>query len=152
MAVLQEDPIREEELARAVRADEDGAISLFLGTVRNHNEGRRVLYLEYHAYQAMAEREIARIEKEAVTRFGVSRVHVVHRTGRLEIGEASVGIAVASPHRAEALEACRWVIDTLKRTVPVWKKEFFEGGSVWIEGCGHQPRSMSDSSSSSSPR
>lgn len=152
MAVLQNEPIRGEDLERAVRSDEDGAVALFLGTVRNHNEGRRVLHLEYHAYETMAEREIARIEKDAVERFGVSRVHVVHRTGRLEIGEVSVGIAVGSPHRAEAMEACRWVIDTLKQTVPVWKKEFFEGGSVWIEGCGHQPRSISDSSSSSSPR
>jgi molybdopterin synthase catalytic subunit len=152
MGTIQTDPIRTEDLMEKVRADGDGAVSVFLGTVRDHNQGRRVLYLEYHAYEAMAEREIGRLENEAVERFGVSRVHVVHRTGKLEIGEVSVGIAVASPHRAEAMEASRFVIDTLKKTVPIWKKEFFEGGAVWIEGCGHQSRSISDSSSSSSPR
>jgi molybdopterin synthase catalytic subunit len=139
VARLQDEPIRVDELIRAARADGDGAVAVFLGTVRNHHAGRRVLHLEYHAYQGMAEREMERIEREATDRFGVSRVAIAHRTGRLEIGEASVAVAVASPHRAEAMEACRFVIDTLKKTVPIWKKEYFEGGAVWIEGAGETP-------------
>lgn len=134
MVRLQTDPIRSEDLLATVRGDGDGAVALFVGTVRDHNSGRRVLHLEYEAYPAMAEVEMEKIEREAVRRFGVSRVAIVHRTGRLSIGEASVAIAVASPHRAEALEACRFAIDTLKATVPIWKKEFYEGGEVWIDG------------------
>ena len=136
MAVLQTDPIRVEQLIEEVRGDGDGAVALFLGTVRDRNQDRRVLHLEYKAYDGMAEEEMARLERQALDQFDVSRVAVVHRTGRLEIGEASVAIAIAAPHRAQALEACRFVIDTLKRTVPIWKKEFFEGGSIWIEGPG----------------
>jgi molybdopterin synthase catalytic subunit len=139
MVRLQSDAILADELVREVRGDGDGAVAVFLGTVRNENAGRRVLYLEYHAYAGMAEREMERIEREAVKRFGVSTVAIAHRTGRLEIGEASVAVAAASPHRAEAMEACRFVIDTLKKTVPIWKKEFFEGGTVWIEGAGDTP-------------
>ncbi len=133
MVRLQAEPIQVEDLVRAAGSPGDGAIAVFLGTVRDQSAGRRVLYLEYQAYAPMAESEMARIEREAIARFGVSRVALVHRTGRLEIGEASVGIAVASPHRAQALEACRWVIDELKRSVPIWKKEHFEDGSVWVE-------------------
>lgn len=127
-------PIRSEELVAAVSADADGAVALFLGVVRDHNVGRRVRFLEYHAYPAMAEGEIARIEDEARRRFPISRLRVVHRTGRLEIGDVSVGVAVASHHRKDALDACRFVIDELKRTVPIWKREHFEGGAAWIEG------------------
>jgi molybdopterin synthase catalytic subunit len=133
---LQHDPIDVAAMTAAVRGDGDGAVALFLGTVRNLNAGRSVLFLEYEAYAAMAEREMARIAEEARARFGVSAVDVVHRIGRLEIGEVSVAVAVASPHRADALEACRFVIDTLKATVPIWKREHFEGGEVWIEGEG----------------
>ena len=131
---LQAEPIQVGDLVRAAGSAADGAVALFLGTVRDRSAGKRVLYLEYQAYAPMAESEMARIEREAIDRFGVSRVAMVHRTGRLEIGEASVAIAVASPHRAQALEACRYVIDELKRTVPIWKKEHFEDGSVWVEG------------------
>jgi len=134
MVRLQTVPIRVEELTDAVRRDRDGAVALFLGTVRDANRDRRVLRLEYHAYEAMAEREMARLREDALERFDVSEIAIVHRTGTLEIGEVSVAVAVASPHRAAAFEACRWVIDTLKRTVPIWKKEHFEGGEVWIEG------------------
>lgn len=134
MIRLLAEPIRVEELARQVRGDGDGAVALFLGTVRDANRGRRVLRLEYQAYPEMAEREMARLRQQALERFEVSEVAVVHRTGTLEIGEVSVAVAVASPHRAAAFEACRWVVDTLKRTVPIWKKEHFEGGAVWIEG------------------
>jgi molybdopterin synthase catalytic subunit len=129
---LQSGPIVLDELVAAVRGDGDGAIATFVGTVRDHNQGRRVLHLEYEAYGRMAEREMERIAAEAKARHGVSRVAVVHRTGRVDIGEASVAIAVAAPHRAEALEATRFVIDTLKRTMPIWKREYFEGGSVWV--------------------
>jgi molybdopterin synthase catalytic subunit len=87
----------------------------------------------------MAEREMERIELDASRRYGASRLAIVHRTGRLEVGEISVAVAVASPHRAEAMEACRFAIDTLKKTVPIWKKEYFEGGAVWIEGAGDTP-------------
>ena len=132
MIRLQAEPIVLDELVDAVRGDGDGAVATFLGTVRNENAGRRVLLLEYEAYGGMAEREMERIAAEAKTRHGVSGVAIVHRIGRIEIGEASVGIAVAAPHRAEALDATRFVIDTLKRTVPIWKREHFEGGSVWV--------------------
>jgi molybdopterin synthase catalytic subunit len=131
---IQEGPIEVEELIGDVRGDGDGAVELFLGTVRDQNAGQRVVRLEYHAYPGMAEREMERIERAAIDRFGVSRVAIVHRTGTLEIGEVSVAIAVSSPHRAQAQEACKFVIDTLKESVPIWKKEFFEGGTVWIEG------------------
>jgi molybdopterin synthase catalytic subunit len=130
---LVEAPIRSQELMEQVRGDGDGAVALFLGTVRDHNEGRRVLRLEYHAYPEMAESEMRRIEEEALDRFEVSRVAVVHRSGTLAIGEASVAVAVAAAHRAAAMEACRWAIDTLKTRVPIWKKEFFEDGEVWVE-------------------
>jgi len=133
---LQTEAIRPDELVAAVRGDGDGAVALFLGTVRDHNLGRRVLYLEYHAYPKMAESEMERLRRQTIERYAVSEVAIVHRTGRLEIGDASVAIAVAAPHRGEAFEACRHVIDTLKKTVPIWKKEFFEGGEVWIEGTG----------------
>lgn len=136
MVKIQAEPIRIETLLEAVRSDGDGGIALFVGTVRDENAGRKVLHLEYEAYGPMAEAEMKKIEEEAIARFGVSTVAIVHRTGRLEIGEASVAIAVASPHRAQALDACRFAIDTLKKTVPIWKKEFFEGGAVWIEGAG----------------
>jgi molybdopterin synthase catalytic subunit len=133
---LQSEPIRPEELLARVASGADGALALFVGTVRANNRGRRVLWLEYEAYAAMAEAEMARLVGEAERRFAVSAVALVHRTGRLEVGEASVAIAVAAEHRAPALEACRFVIESLKRTVPIWKKEVFEGGEVWIEGTG----------------
>lgn len=136
MARLTGDLLDLAALAAEVRGDGDGAVALFVGTVRDTNAGRKVRYLEYEAYDGMAEREMARIEADAVARFGVSRVAIVHRVGRLAIGEASVAVAVASPHRAQALEACRFAIDTLKRTVPIWKQEHFEGGAIWIEGPG----------------
>ena len=134
MVRLQNGPIDVVALTAEVRGDGDGAVSLFLGTVRNVNAGRRVLFLEYEAYAPMAEREMEGIAEEARARFSVSRVAIVHRVGRLDIGEASVAIAVAAPHRAAALDACRFVIDTLKRSVPIWKREHFDGGEVWIEG------------------
>jgi len=133
---LQADPIDAAAVAADARGDGDGAVSLFLGVVRNVNAGRRVLFLEYEAYARMAEREMERIAAEAVARFGVTKVAMIHRVGRVEIGEASVAIAVAAPHRAAAMDACRFVIDTLKASVPIWKREHFDGGAVWVEGAG----------------
>jgi molybdopterin synthase catalytic subunit len=113
---------------------EDGAVTIFDGIVRNHSRGRRTLYLEYEAYEAMALTKMEELAAEAVTRYPVRTVAVVHRLGRLEIGESSVLIAVFSQHRAAAFDACRWLIDTLKQTVPIWKKEFFEDGAIWAQG------------------
>jgi len=114
----------------------DGALSLFVGVVRDNNDGRRVERLEYEAYEEMALEVLAEIEAETRRRWPISELRIVHRLGRLAIGEASVAVAVASPHRAEAFAACRYAIDTLKHQAPIWKKEFFEGGAVWVEGPG----------------
>ena len=119
----------------------DGALALFVGVVRNENAGRGVLYLEYEAYEEMALQELETIATQTRTRWPVSDVRIVHRLGRMEIGEASVAVAVASPHRGEAFEACRFAIDTLKKSVPIWKKEFYADGAVWLEGpggCAHE--------------
>jgi molybdopterin synthase catalytic subunit len=112
----------------------DGAACLFVGVVRNENGGRPVLRLEYEAYEEMAVRLMEEIAAETVARFPVTAVRLVHRLGRLEIGEASVAVAVSSPHRAEAFAACRFAIDTLKSKVPIWKKEFYADGSAWLDG------------------
>ena len=133
---LQREPLDLSPLLAFVQGPQEGAVAVFLGTVRDHHAGRRVLHLEYEAYPGMAESEMRRIAEEARERFSVSRLAVAHRTGRLEIGETSVAVAVAAPHRREALEACRFVIDTLKRRAPIWKREVYEGGAVWIEGEG----------------
>ena len=134
MARLVREPIDLAALQATTAAD--GALCLFVGVVRNQNAGRPVLRLEYEAFEEMALGMLDELEAEALRRFPVSSVRVVHRLGRLEIGEASVAVAVASPHRAEAFEACRHVIDTLKATVPIWKKEFYADGAVWLEGPG----------------
>jgi len=112
----------------------DGAVCLFLGVVRNENGGREVLHLEYEAYEEMALPLMEELEQTVRRRWPVSEVRIVHRLGRLEIGDASVAVAVASPHRAEAFEACRFAIDTLKARVPIWKKEFYADGAVWLDG------------------
>ncbi len=133
-ACLQRAPIDTAELLAQIKADEDGAVCLFDGIVRNHSRNRRTLFLEYDAYPAMALTGMETLAQEALLAFPIRDLRIVHRVGRLEIGESSVVIAVASAHRAAAFDACRWVIDTLKRTVPVWKKEFFEGGAIWADG------------------
>ena len=112
----------------------DGALCLFVGVVRDHNGGRRVLRLEYEAYEDMALGLMQDIAAQVRERWRVTDVRIVHRLGRLEVGEASVAVAVASPHRREAFEGCRHAIDTLKATVPIWKKEFYADGEVWLEG------------------
>jgi len=117
-----------------VRKEESGAVALFSGVVRNENLGRRVLYLEYDAYPEMAERVMREIAEEAMERWPITDVAVQHRTGRLEIGETSLLVAVSAPHRDEAFEACHALVDRFKAVVPVWKKEVWEGGEEWIEG------------------
>jgi molybdopterin synthase catalytic subunit len=121
-------------IAEALKHPDDGAVVVFEGIVRNQTRGRRTLYLDYEAYEGMAQKQLEDLARQALSRFAVRDVRVVHRLGRLEIGETSVAIVVASAHRAGAFEACRWLIDTLKRTVPIWKKEFFEDGAVWADG------------------
>jgi molybdopterin synthase catalytic subunit len=133
-ARLQVEPIDTPALLEAVKADEDGAVCLFEGIVRNHSRNRRTLYLVYEAYAAMALQAMEGLATEALARFPVREVRIAHRYGRLEIGETSVTIAVGSAHRGPAFDACRWIIDTLKKTVPIWKKEFFEDGAVWADG------------------
>ena len=134
MVRLQAEPIDAAALIAAARSDADGAVAFFSGTVRDHNVGRRVERLEYHAYPEMALREMEKIEREALERFAISTVWAVHRTGELAIGETAVAVVVAAAHRGAAFDACRFVIDTLKQRVPIWKKEYFEGGESWIEG------------------
>ena len=111
-----------------------GGVVVFEGTVRDHARGKRVRYLEYDAYPEMAEQELAKIATEVERRWSTDRIAMVHRIGRLEIGEISVIVAVACPHRAQAFEACRYAIDSLKATVPIWKKEVAEDGEEWVEG------------------
>jgi molybdopterin synthase catalytic subunit len=115
-------------------ASRDGALCLFVGVVRDENAGRRVLWLEYEAYEEMALPLMRDIADEARRRWPITEIHLVHRLGRLEIGEASVAVAAASPHRAEAFAACRYAIDALKAGVPIWKKEFYADGSAWLDG------------------
>jgi len=117
-----------------VKRSEDGAAVVFEGVVRNQTRGRRTLYLDYEAYEEMALAQMEGLAQQALKQFQVREAAIVHRLGRLKIGETSVLIVVASAHRAAAFEACRWLIDTLKRTVPIWKKEYFEDGAVWANG------------------
>jgi len=128
------EPLDPLELMQAVGDGAAGAVALFAGVVRNENLGRRVQYLEYDAYPPMAERKMAELAEEVRAKWPVTGIAMAHRTGRLEIGEASVIIAVSSPHRADAIEACHYAIDQLKATIPIWKKEVFEGGEEWLEG------------------
>lgn len=128
------EPIPPAALHEVVRADSDGAVVTFAGVVRNHAQGRRTQYLVYEAYAEMAERKMREVGEEAKARWDVDRVAVLHRVGRLEIGETAVLIAVSSAHRQAAFEACRYVIDRLKEAVPIWKKEVWVDGEAWIEG------------------
>lgn len=117
-----------------IKQSSDGAAVVFEGVARDNTRGRRTLYLDYEAYEEMALKQLEGLAERALAQFQVRDVALVHRLGRLEIGETSVLIIVASAHRAAAFEACRWLIDTLKRTVPIWKKEYFEDGAVWADG------------------
>jgi len=131
---LVREPIHSELIAADLKAPEDGAAVVFDGIVRNHSRGRRTLYLDYSAYEPMAAAELEKLAQAALAQYPVRDVRILHRLGRLEIGETSVLIVVASAHRAAAFDASRWIIDTLKKTVPIWKKEHFEDGAVWADG------------------
>ena len=133
-ASIVREPIDTSVVLANRKRDEDGAAVVFEGVVRNHTRGRKTLYLDYESYEEMALQQMDRLAEQAVKQFQIRDVALVHRLGRLEIGETSVLIVVASAHRAAAFDACRWLIDTLKRTVPIWKREFFEDGAVWVDG------------------
>ena len=130
--LLSEAPLSLERVVAEVASDDAGAVATFVGTTRARSRGREVVRLEYEAYEGMAESEMARIAAELRERHDVIAVAIHHRVGRVEIGETSVVIAVSAAHRAAALEACREAIDTLKETVPLWKKELYVGGEEWI--------------------
>ena len=134
MVELTRTRIPTDGIVACLKAPADGAVAVFEGIVRNHSGGRQTLHLEYEAYEPMALEKMRGLADEARARFAIDQIAIVHRLGRLEIGETSVLIAVSSGHRAAAFDACRFAIDTLKRTVPIWKKEYFAGGAVWAEG------------------
>ena len=132
--LLTRERIDTEALVAKLKAPEDGAVVVFDGFVRNNFKGQRTLYLEYESYEAMAYAKIREIGAEIHQKFAIHRVGIMHRLGRLEIGETSVVIVITSAHRAAAFEACRWLIDTVKQAVPIWKKETFADGAVWAPG------------------
>jgi len=125
-------PIEVQVVLESVRDPSAGGIDLFVGTTRNHSKGLNVRYLEYEAYEQMALGEMNRIARAAVEKWKLCKLSIVHRVGRVEIGEASVAIAVSAHHRSEAFDACRYTIDALKQDVPIWKKEYFLDGEVWV--------------------
>jgi MoaE-MoaD fusion protein len=129
---LTGEPISTDRVLRAVADPRAGAVVLFLGVVRDNARGRRVDHLVYEAYERLARRELEKIAAAVTERWPATRVAIVHRTGRLGVGEPSVAVAVSAPHRGEAFEAGRYTIDTLKQTVPIWKKEVWEGGAAWV--------------------
>ncbi len=131
---LTREPIDAAALSAGCKHAADGAVVVFDGIVRDNTRGRRTLFLDYEAYEAMALAQMQKLALEAQSRFAIRNITLVHRLGRLHVGETSVLIVVASAHRAAAFDACRWIIDTLKKTVPVWKKEHFEDGAVWADG------------------
>jgi molybdopterin synthase catalytic subunit len=133
-AQLTREPIDGARLAAEAKQGEDGAVVVFDGVVRNNTRGRKTIYLDYEAYEEMALKQMEELAVEAKAKFAVREVRIVHRLGRLMVGETSVLIVVASAHRGQAFDACRWLIDTLKKKVPVWKKETFVDGVVWTDG------------------
>jgi molybdopterin synthase catalytic subunit len=139
MFSVTNDPIDLNELVRYVTDPEAGAIATFIGTTRNNNEGRKVIALDYEAYPEMAEKELARIGEHARKQWPICRMAIVHRLGPVQIGDASVIIVVSSAHRDAAFAASRFAIEEIKKTVPIWKKEVFEGGEVWIGTQTGQP-------------
>ena len=136
MIKIVSEKISRESVFGSVASPECGAMAVFEGVVRRESEGKQVTHLFYEAYAPMAEKEIEKICKRALNRWPVARISVVHRTGRLEIGDTAVLIAVGSPHRSEAFDACRFVIDEIKKSVPIWKKEHFSDGEIWVEEGG----------------
>ena len=134
MFKITSEVITEAEVREVVESPESGAIVLFLGTVRNNTDGRSVKHLEYEAYAPMAERKMAQIGEEISEKWGIRRVAIVHRVGTLEIGEVSVAVGVASPHRKDGFEACKYAMDRLKQIVPIWKREVWtDGKAEWVK-------------------
>lgn len=133
MIEITHEPLNPEAITANVRDAANGAVVTFLGTTRGRTANRNVLHLEYEAYLPMAEKKLAEVAEEMRGSFDVEDVAISHRLGRLEIEEISLVVAVASPHRKDAFAACQYAVDRIKQTVPIWKKEFFEGGEVWIE-------------------
>lgn len=129
-------PIDTKELLDSIVQPEDGAVVIFEGVVRNHARGKKVLSLEYHAYEEMALKMLREVREKTKAQFAIREIGIVHRLGPLKLKEYSIAIVVASAHRAPAFEACRFAIDTIKEIVPIWKKEFYEDGEIWIEGAG----------------
>ena len=134
MYLLTRECIDTKSIADELKKPEDGAFVLFEGIVRNNSEGKSVRFLEYDGYESMALKKLEELGDRARRQFEIRDVAIVHRLGHMEIGECSVVIAIASAHRGPAFDACRFIIDTLKEIVPIWKKEFYEDGEVWIEG------------------
>ena len=134
MFEITSEPLDPAPLVESVRRDESGAVTLFYGVVRNENMGRNVQYLEYDAYPEMAIKKMREVGDEVRAKFPVTGIGILHRIGRLEIGETSLLVAVSSGHRRESFEACHYAVDRIKQIVPVWKKEVWEDGEEWIEG------------------
>ena len=132
MITITDEKLCPEAITESVKRASNGAVVTFLGSTRDSTAERKVLYLEYEAYRPMADSQLARISEEIRERWGISDVAIAHRLGRLEIGDLSLVVAIASPHRKEAFEASAYAIDRIKQIVPIWKKEFFEGGEVWV--------------------
>lgn len=139
MFAVTHEPLDPAPLVEAVRRDESGAVALFYGVVRNENLGRNVQYLEYDVYPEMALKKMREVAEEVRVKYPVTGIGVLHRVGRLEIGETSLLVAVSSAHRVAAFEACHFAVDRIKQIVPIWKKEVWEDGEAWIEG--HVPGS-----------
>ena len=131
---LVREEIDVQSMTRSLVRLDDGALAVFEGVVRDNSRGKKVLYLEYHAYESMALKKLEEVGRRATEGFDIHNIGILHRLGRLKLSECSVAIVVTSAHRAPAFEACRFAIDTLKKIVPIWKKEFYADGAVWIEG------------------
>ncbi|MCH7513132.1 MAG: molybdenum cofactor biosynthesis protein MoaE [Bacteroidetes bacterium] len=130
--LVTENPLEVEKAYAHAQAGNTGAVNIFVGTVRNKTDTRNVVNLEYEAYEGMAIKEMRKIAEEAASKWPVEKIIIHHRVGKLRVGEATVVIAVSTPHRHDSFEACRYIIDTLKKSVPIWKKEVFENGEEWV--------------------
>jgi molybdopterin synthase catalytic subunit len=144
MIEITEKKIDVAALLESVLVPEAGGIDIFLGTTRNHSRGKKVVRLEYEAYIPMAVKIIGRIENEIRARWNIHKISIIHRIGVVPLEEASVGIAVSASHRNEAFEACRYAIDQLKKSAPIWKKEIFENDEAWVEAGGHVEKSRNE--------
>ncbi|MDI9872045.1 MULTISPECIES: molybdenum cofactor biosynthesis protein MoaE [Flectobacillus] len=133
MIAIADSPINIQECIDAAQSERAGAVDVFIGTVRNHNKDKSVVRLEFETYDSMAVKKMQELADEAQVRWNTEKIVMVHRKGVLSIGDVAVVIAVATPHRAASFEACKWLIDTLKQVVPIWKKEVYDNGEEWLE-------------------